>query len=86
MGERRSLAVRGSRPVGYTLASPNSAVRQDSLGVLDPWGRGTAAFTLPAGADPALAGLLLHHAYVVLDGTTLAVELASNAVPLRLIP
>ena len=46
-----------------------------------------ASFALPAGADPALAGLTLNHAFAVLDlfGGG-AVVFASNAVPLTLVP
>lgn len=53
----------------FLLVHPNSVVA-NSLGLLDPLGGGTA--TLPIGAaalDPSLAGLTLHHAHVVFDGT-----------------
>ena len=70
----------------HTLLQPNSPTLQGSLGVLDAWGRGYATFALPAGAPASAVGLTLHHAYLVIDATTLEVELASNAVPVLLIP
>jgi hypothetical protein len=70
----------------YTLANPNSALLPGSLGVLDQWGRAVTSFVLPANTSAALTGLTAHHAYVVLDATTFAVELASNAVPVSLTP
>jgi hypothetical protein len=69
-----------------TLDQPGAANFPGSIGVLDQYGRAQAAFTLPAGTLPSSAGLTLHHAYVVLDQHTLAIELASNAVPLVLVP
>lgn len=68
----------------FTLANPNTLI-QASKSVLDAQGRGTARFVLPKGLDPRLADLLLHHAFLVLNARTLRVELASNAVPLRLV-
>jgi hypothetical protein len=42
---------------------------------------------LPAGVlQPALAGVVLHHAYAVLDGATLQLEAVSGAVPVTLVP
>jgi hypothetical protein len=70
----------------YTVANPNSALLPSSLGVLDPWGRAVTSFVLPANTSAALTGLTAHHAYVVLDATTFAVELASNPVPVLLGP
>jgi hypothetical protein len=70
----------------YTVANPNSALLPGSLGVLDPWGRAVTSFVLPANTSAALTGLTAHHAYVVLDATTFAVELASNPVPVLLGP
>jgi hypothetical protein len=72
--------------LAYTLANPNCALLPGSLGVLDAWGRAVTSFVLPAGTDPALTGLTAHHAYVVFDSTTFAVELASNPVPVSLAP
>jgi hypothetical protein len=43
--------------------------------------------TVPAGAPPALIGLVLHHAFAVINpGVGSAITTVSNAVPLRLIP
>jgi hypothetical protein len=54
--------------------------------VLDAWGKGGASCAFPAGAEPALAGLQLHHAYAVLDAATLQLEAVSPAVPVALVP
>jgi hypothetical protein len=54
--------------------------------VLDPSGKANAAFALPPGTDPGLAGLVLHHAYCVLDAATLQLEAVSPAVPVTLVP
>jgi hypothetical protein len=68
----------------YTVTNPNLFPLTNSLGALDGAGRATAAFGLPAGFPPSLAGLVVHHAFVVL-GTTGLLE-ASNALPVTLIP
>ncbi|MBI4133032.1 hypothetical protein HY478_00300 [Candidatus Uhrbacteria bacterium] len=72
----------------HTLISPNSPPLANSVGVLDSSGKATASFSLPAGSSPSLAGLTVHHAYVVLKLTPTLLELvhASNAVQLNLIP
>ena len=70
-----------------TLLTPNQGALVGTLGNLDAAGRGSAALVVPAGSlDPALAGLELMHAFVVLDATTGAVSYASNAWPLGLVP
>ncbi len=57
------------------------------VGLLDAQGAADAAFTLPAGSNPALAGLVLHHAFVAIDVAGSGdVELASNAARLELVP
>jgi hypothetical protein len=63
------------------LAAPG-ALLAPTFGTLDSAGQGTARFVVPTGLPPALAGLRLDHAYVVV-GTR--AELASNAVPVRLV-
>ena len=71
----------------FTLSSPNTAPLGASFASLDALGRGTASFTLPAGAAPAsLVGIELNHAFVVLDLAGPTVALASNAQPLQLLP
>lgn len=46
----------------------------------------TRTLALSPGTAPEIAGLVLHHAAIVLDATTTALEWSSNAVPLRLVP
>ena len=70
----------------FTLSQPNSALLPASFGQLDPWGRAYASFELPPGSPPSTIGLTVHHAFVVLDQTTLALESASNAVPVTIGP
>ena len=67
----------------FTLTSPNTPPLGNSLGLLDAFGEAAASFTIPPGSSPALAGLTLHHAYVVFGPM---VVFASNPVPLRLVP
>ncbi|MEM7200541.1 MAG: aryl-sulfate sulfotransferase [Planctomycetota bacterium] len=69
-----------------TLTAPGSTLLPGSLGTLDGRGRATAALSLPAGLATALAGLTMHHAFVVLDGTSLRLERVSNAEALSLLP
>ncbi len=70
----------------FTLNQPNSALLPASLGQLDPWGRAYAAFQLPPATPASTIGLTFHHAYLVFDQTTLALESASNAVPVTIGP
>ena len=60
---------------------------QGTFGFLDASGAATASLVVPPGSDPALAGLVLHHAGLVVDlvGTGQA-SWATNAVPLELLP
>ncbi len=67
-----------------TLKSPNTAPLSNSLGVLDGSGAASATFTLPAGTDPALAGLELNHAFLVIDPVAGAVTHTSSAAALTL--
>jgi hypothetical protein len=68
-----------------TLNHPNQAPMTGSLGVLDAAGKATAAFQVPPGLSPALAGVQAHHAAVAL--TPGAVPTATtNPVALELVP
>jgi len=70
----------------WTLANPNTPPLSASLGVLDATGHSAPAFTLPPGLDPLLAGLVLHHAAVVIQAPGGKKVFASNALPLTLVP
>lgn len=70
----------------FGLQYPNSPLLPASLGTLDPWGRATTSFTLPPQSVPNLVGATAHHAFVVLDSISLAVELASNPTPVLIAP
>ncbi len=67
----------------FTLAFFNQAQLGNTLGVLDSNGRATATLTVPPGLSPSLAGVVFHHAAVLLD-PTLVVTDATNPVPLAL--
>jgi len=67
----------------HTLQNPNTPPLESSLGFLDPWGAGDAAFALPPGLT-GLAGLTVHHAYVLV-GADGAVDLTSNPVAVDLV-
>jgi len=67
-----------------TVFNPNTFI-QNSLFYLDQSGRGAASMTLPGGALTSLAGVELHHAYLVFDDFP-SVGLVSNPVPLTLEP
>lgn len=68
------------------LLSPNTPPLNNSFGTLDANGSATALFQLPSGLPGTLAGLQVHHAYVVLELTPslLSVVYVSNAVALAL--
>ena len=69
----------------FTLKHPNSAALVHTLGMLDaPKGSDVAAIAVAPGLDPLLLGLVLHHAFVVLDGGS--IDLVSNPVSLTLTP
>lgn len=69
----------------FTLANANTPPLPNSLGSLDANGRAQLAFDLPAGSDSNLAGLVLHHAAVIVDAS-LNVSAVTNALPLGLLP
>ncbi|MEM7307343.1 MAG: hypothetical protein AAF682_11765 [Planctomycetota bacterium] len=69
-----------------TVNSANQAPFVDTLGSLDADGIASAAIDVAAGVlDPALAGLNLDFAYVVVDVVTGSIDFASNAEPLTLV-
>ena len=76
--------------LNLTFNSPNSPFLMNSLGALTPsstgGGEARASLNLPPGLAPALIGLTAHHAFVCVDIITGAVNFASNAVPLALLP
>lgn len=65
-----------------TLQFANSALLRNTVGQLDSAGRATASIVLPP-LPSSLAGIELHHAFVVLDAGR--VSGASNPVKLRLV-
>ena len=70
----------------FTLGNANGALLPGSFGVLDGAGEASAALVVPAGTDPGLAGLTLHHAFAVIDPLLVNVVAASNPVAVALEP
>ena len=66
----------------FTVSAPRS-ILGGSIGILDANGRATVTFTGPALTLPALAGLRLDHAALVLDPTGTAIDSPSNSAPLQ---
>ena len=80
------LALNPDAWTSFTLANPNTAILQDSFGFLDGAGAGEMRVALPPGLSASLAGVTLHHAFVVYNLEKGLFELGSNAVPLELVP
>ena len=70
----------------HTVNHPGAAPLSGALGVLDAFGRADATFEVAPGSAPSLAGLMLHHAYVVLDPASLQPTAVSGAVAVGLVP
>jgi len=68
-----------------SLTNANALPFIESFGVLDAQGQADAAFLLPPGMDPTLAGITLHHAYGVLAPGTFALQFVSDPVPVDLV-
>ncbi|MEO0650059.1 MAG: hypothetical protein AAFZ65_05225, partial [Planctomycetota bacterium] len=66
--------------------SSNTAPFGNNFGAPDTLGVGDSSFTLPAGTNPALAGLTANFAYVTIDVLSLSATSASNAVAVVLVP
>lgn len=66
----------------YTINHPNQGPLVASLAFLNPSGSASAAFSIPPGTNPSLAGLTVFHAYLL--GTT--IDFASNPVSLTFLP
>jgi hypothetical protein len=71
----------------YTLTTPNAPPLAGSAGFLNGLGKGAAAFTIPAGTSPSLAGAVIHHAFAAVKLIGIPqVTFTSNAWPLLLVP
>ena len=68
------------------LLDPAASPVANGFNSLDTGGQGLARLTLPPAMDPTLAGITVHHAYVVLDSATLNPVFASNPVQVLLDP
>lgn len=69
-----------------TLAAPNTVPVLDSLGLLSAAGSAGASFVVPPLTDPALAGLLVHHAFATFHLAPLTFTSVSQAEPVLLLP
>jgi len=70
--------------LSYTLTHANTAPYANTLGALDGVGMGSASLTVPPASDPSLAGAVVNHAFLVLNGGV--VTLTSNPTSLTLLP
>ena len=70
----------------FSIKRANGAVFVNTFGALDGQGKGSAQLKVPGGTDPSLAGLRLHHAYPAFDLVSGAAAMASNAIPVDLVP
>lgn len=68
------------------LLDPGGSPIANGFNALDAGGEGVARLTIPPGMDPTLAGVTVHHAYIVLDSATLFPVFVSNPVQLLLDP
>lgn len=68
----------------HSLVNPNSVPLLGSFSLLSGMGKAAPTFNLPSGTNPGLAGLQLHHAFVVFGA--LGVEYVSLPVPVNLLP
>jgi hypothetical protein len=76
-------------PDGYfnfTLSNPNSALLQNTFGILDAAGAGSSTIQVPAGLSPSLAGVSGNHAFVTLSLPSATATGVSNPVALTLAP
>ncbi|MFG0319016.1 MAG: FG-GAP repeat protein [Planctomycetota bacterium JB042] len=71
----------------FTYTNPNTSLLANSRGVLGAGGGAQAMFTLPPGLAPALAGLVVSHAFVAFDTSAgLDVTLISDPASVLLVP
>ncbi len=77
------LPLNPDRYMRYAWEHPSQGFLIDTLGTLDANGEAFARIRVTAGPFGALVGTTLHHAYLLIDP---AVDYASIAVPLRLLP
>ena len=49
----------------YVLANPNAPPYTNTLGFFDETGTASGTFQIPAGSNPALSGLEIHHLFAV---------------------
>ncbi|MBK8975441.1 MAG: FG-GAP repeat protein [Planctomycetes bacterium] len=68
------------------LAQAPNVIVTNSFATLDSSGNATATFAFAGSLQNSMAGLLLHHAYLVFGPQLASIELASNAVPLTTLP
>jgi hypothetical protein len=69
----------------YSLLHPNTVI-VDSFAFLDAAGQETAVLTVPPGLDPAFAGIVFHHAYLLADPASFKATFVSNTTSLTLTP
>lgn len=89
MGGRIKLPLNADPYFIHTLTSPNHGHLGQSVGQLDPVSASAHAWVqIPPHTDPNLAGVTLHHAFVVVKATPTLISLpyTSPAAPLLFLP
>ena len=70
----------------FTLIHPGMPPLSDSMGILDAGGGALATLSIPPGTDASLAGLTLHHAYIVLGLTAPWPRTVSDPISVTFVP
>jgi hypothetical protein len=70
----------------FTLTQVNSALLPTSFGNLDATGSAQSSLVVTPASSPTLAGLVVYHAFAVLDSATFGFTAVSNAVTTVLLP
>ncbi len=70
----------------HTMKMVNVGFLKNGVSALDAQGRALARFVLPAGFDPALAGLRVHHAFLIVASDLKTFLWGSNSVSVLLVP
>lgn len=84
LGGGLTLPLNADAYTSAILSNPNAPPFGNYFGTLNCDGKALGTLTVPPGTNPNLAGLTIHHAYVLFDSGTLAVDFASNATALNL--
>jgi len=80
-----SMPLNSGALFDFTANGPNRILKK-GLGFLNASGLKSVKLTVPPGQDPTLNGVVLHHAYMLLDLVTLEPTFVSNPMTTTLVP